>query len=97
MTTLNEFNNFGEELEKLLLLRTSPIAIKFLEKEEDIPEGAIRPKRDQGVHLAQCQAFALSRRKRQTVAMLKEDNWCWAPLIGYGLVNSLRVIPRFPL
>jgi uncharacterized protein (DUF169 family) len=59
----------------------------MLEKEEDIPEGAIRPKRDRGVHFAQCQAFAMSRRQRATVAILKEDHWCWAPLIGYGLVE----------
>ena len=87
MTTLEEYNSYGEELERLLLLRTSPIAVKMLEKEEDIPEGAIRPKRDRGEHLAQCQAFAMSRRQRATVAMLKEDNWCWAPLIAFGLVE----------
>lgn len=68
-------------------MRTSPIAVKLLEKEEDIPEGAIRPKRDRGVHLAQCQVFAMSRRQRATVAMLKEDHWCWAPLIAFGLVE----------
>jgi len=86
MTTLKEYHSFGEELERLLLLRTSPIAVKMLEKEEDIPEGAIRPRRDRGAHYAQCQAFTMSRRHRQTVAMLKEDNWCWAPLVAYGLV-----------
>lgn len=85
MTTLNEYNGCGEELERLLLLRTSPIAVKMLEKEEDIPEGAIRPKRDRGIHIAQCQAFAMSRRDRLSVAMLREDNWCFAPLIAYGL------------
>jgi uncharacterized protein (DUF169 family) len=89
MATLKEYNSYGEELEKLLLLRTSPIAVKMLEKEEDIPEGAIRPRRDRGIHLAQCQAFAMSRRQRATVAMLKEDNWCWCPLIGFGLVEPL--------
>ena len=87
MTTLDKFNRYGEDLERLLLLRTSPLAIKLLEKEEDIPEGAIRPKRDRGVHLAQCQAFAMSRRQRATVAILKEDHWCWGPLIGFGLVE----------
>ena len=87
MTTSDELNRYGEEIERLLLLRTSPIAIKILEKEEDIPEGAIRPKRDRGVHFAQCQAFAMSRRQGATVAILKEDQWCWAPLIGYGLVE----------
>ena len=87
MTKQDEYNSYGEELERLLLLRTSPIAVKMLEKEEDIPEEAIRPKRDRGEHLAQCQAFAMSRRKRATVAILKEDNWCWAPLIAFGLVE----------
>jgi uncharacterized protein (DUF169 family) len=87
VTTLNELNSYGEDLERLLLLRTSPIAVKLLKKEEDIPEGAIRPKRDRGVHLAQCQAFAMSRRQGATIAMLKEDNWCWGPLIAFGLVE----------
>jgi len=45
MATFKEYNNLGEELEKLLILRTSPLAIKMLETEADIPEGAIRPKR----------------------------------------------------
>jgi len=87
MTSLEKYKAYGEELEKLLLLRTSPIGVKMLETEEDIPEEAIRPKRDRKEHLAQCQAFSMSRRHMVTVAMLKEDNWCWAPLIGFGLVE----------
>jgi uncharacterized protein (DUF169 family) len=87
MTTLKEYNSYGEDLESLLILRTSPIAVKMLEKEEDIPKGAIRPKKDRGYHLAQCQAFALSRRNKETVAMLKEDNWCPAPLLAYGIME----------
>ena len=70
-TPLMDFNSYGEELEKRLILRTSPIAVKMLEKESDIPEGAIRPLKDRGYHLAQCQAFAMSRREGTTVAMLK--------------------------
>ena len=97
MTTVKEYNSYGEELERLLLLRTSPIAVKMLEKEEDIPKEAIRPKRDRGFHLAQCQAFAMTRRQRATIAMLKEDLWCWAPLIGYGLVEPLDEDAIFPL
>ena len=92
MTTLKELNTYGEDLERLLLLRTSPLAVKMLEKEEDIPEGSYRPKKDRGVHLAQCQSFAMSRRNRVTVAMLKEDNWCPAPLIAYGLTER----PDYP-
>jgi uncharacterized protein (DUF169 family) len=85
MTTIKEYNHYGEELEKILRLQTSPIAVKMLEREADIPKEAIRPKKDRGYHLAQCQAFTLSRRDRVAVAMLKEDNWCPGPVIVYGL------------
>jgi uncharacterized protein (DUF169 family) len=87
MTAVSEFNRCGETLENLLKLNTSPIAVKMLEKETDIPQGALRPKKQRGYHLAQCQAFALSRRENTTVAMLKEDNWCPGAVIAYGLVK----------
>jgi uncharacterized protein (DUF169 family) len=86
MSTVKEFNRCGEELEKTLLLKTSPVAVKMLEKEADIPAGAMRPKKDHNYHLAQCQAFAMSRRERATIAMLKEDHWCPAALMAYGMV-----------
>ena len=86
--TIEEYNRYGEELEKALLLKTSPVAVKMLETEKDIPEGAVRPRRDRGYHLAQCQAFAMTRRQGMTIAMLKEDHWCWAPLLAYGLVEN---------
>lgn len=90
MLTIKDYNHFGEELELALLLKTSPIAVKMLEREEEIPEGAIRPKKDKGYHLAQCQAFAMTRRQRLTIAMLKEDHWCWAPLLAYGMVENIH-------
>jgi uncharacterized protein (DUF169 family) len=103
MTTISDYNRYGKELEELLRLKTSPIAVKMLEKESDIPEGAFRPKKDKGYHLAQCQAFAITRREKKTIAMLKEDHWCFAPLIAYGMVedphhpivDSLTAFPRF--
>jgi uncharacterized protein (DUF169 family) len=87
MTTQSEYNRYGEELENYLLLRRSPIAVKMLEKEADVPKDAVRPKKDRGYHLAQCQAFAMSSREGTTVAMLKEDNWCPAPVMAYGMVK----------
>ncbi|MBN1190893.1 MAG: DUF169 domain-containing protein [Dehalococcoidales bacterium] len=87
MTALQDYNRCGELLETTLKLVSSPIAVKMLEKEEDIPPEAIRPKKHGGYHLAQCQAFALSRREDATVAMLKEDNWCPGAVIAYGLAE----------
>jgi uncharacterized protein (DUF169 family) len=101
MTSLTDLNRLAEDLEKIMLLRTSPMAVKMLEKESDIPDGAIRPKKDRGQHIAQCQAFAMSRRQKTTIAMLEEDNWCFAPVIAYGLEDKpedqeLQPFLRFP-
>jgi uncharacterized protein (DUF169 family) len=60
----------------------------MLEKEADIPKGAFRPKRDGKYHIAQCQAFGMSRREGKTVAMLKEDHWCPTALMAYGMVDK---------
>ena len=88
MPTLKDFNDYGEELERELILRTAPIAVKMLKSESEIPEGALRPKKDRNKHYAQCQVFSLSRRDRLTVAMLKDDNWCLGPLLAYGLAET---------
>jgi uncharacterized protein (DUF169 family) len=92
---VNEFNKCGEDLETALLLRTSPVAVKMLEKEDDIPRGAFRPKRDGGYHIAQCQAFGMSRREGRTVAMLKEDHWCPTALTAYGMVGASSTMAKF--
>jgi uncharacterized protein (DUF169 family) len=85
MAELNVYHEYGEELERRLRLKTFPLALKLLEREEDVPEGAQRPKRDLGHRLTLCQSFQLSRRDGITVAMLAEDNWCFEPVVGYGL------------
>jgi uncharacterized protein (DUF169 family) len=87
MPASKDINDFGQYLEISMVLRTSPIAVKMLPTEADIPSGAVRPYRDKGFHLAQCQAFAVSRRRGATVAMLKDDNWCWGSLLAYGLID----------
>lgn len=85
MADLEAYHGYGDELESRLRLKTFPLALKLLENEGDIPEGSQRPIRDFGHHLSLCQAFQISRREGTAVAMLKEDNWCPEPVIGYGL------------
>ena len=100
MTTPDIFRSYGEELDRRLRLKTFPLAVKLLEKEGDIPKGAIRPMRDLGYHLSLCQCFAMSRRERALIAELKEDMWCVEPVIGYGLAEApeyfLEGHNRFP-
>lgn len=100
MTALGTFHGYGKELEEQLRAKTFPIAVKLLEKEEDIPEGAVRPRRDLGYHLALCQAFSMSRRDGKLMAMVKEDNWCFEPVVGLGFAEPpqyfLEGHNRFP-
>ena len=93
--TIQEYNETGKRLEELLRLRSHPVAIKWLEKEADIPDGAIVPTRDLGAHMALCQAFTYARMKGKTIAMTKRDHWCWNPLIGYGMVECVPGQPQF--
>lgn len=83
--TVKEANEMGLTLEQALLLRYSPIALKLIYSEEEIPEGTIRPWRDEGNRLAMCQAFALVRRNRKAYTLLKEDHWCVWPLVSYKI------------
>jgi uncharacterized protein (DUF169 family) len=95
MISVKEYNEYGLYLESTMALKSSPLAIKMLETENDIPMEAVRPKKDRGCHFAQCQAFSLSRYQDKTVAMLKEDNWCWGPLFAYGLIRP-EIADKYP-
>ncbi len=79
------YREYGEEIERRLRLKTFPLALRLLEDEQEIPEGAKRPLRDYGQHLSLCQVFQMSRREGKLMAMLKEDHWCFEPVVGYGL------------
>ena len=93
--TVQEYRSIGARMEELLKLRSHPVAIKWLEKEADIPAGAVVPTRDLNRHMALCQAFTYARMKGKTIAMTIRDHWCWNPLIGYGLVECLPGQPQF--
>jgi uncharacterized protein (DUF169 family) len=84
LTTLYDYS---DELVKRLHLRTYPLAVKLIEREEQIPQEAMRPMRDEGYHYDLCQAFALCRREATTVALLIDDMWCFEPVIGYGMAE----------
>lgn len=85
--TAEEIRDIGKQLCELLILRYSPIAFKLIYSEDEIDEGSLRPSVDKGGHLAMCQAFAMVRRERKSVTMLKDDHWCVWPLVSYGLVD----------
>ena len=77
-------------LDKLLKLRYPAIALKLAEREEDVPAGAERPEADWGKHIALCQAFAYARRQNKIICLRKEDQWCWTPLMCYGMCDGSK-------
>jgi uncharacterized protein (DUF169 family) len=95
MTIAEQNSAYSSELRDMLLLRFEPIAVKMIEDEADVPENAIRPQKDLKTHMALCQAFSLARRERKTVYMVKEDHWCWNPLIGLGHVDCSQGTDTF--
>ena len=100
MDTLNVIRGYGKELDQRLRLKTYPMGVKLLQSEADIPEGAMRPRRDIKRPINTCQAFGMSRWEGKTVAQLKEDMWCFEPVVGYGLAEPpqyfLEGHNRFP-
>jgi len=93
-------SRYAGELEKYVRLDTYPLGIKLLKTQEDIPQDTKRPVRDFGHHLSTCQAFSMSRHEGTSVALLKEDMWCFEPVVGFGLEEPpLRFLEghnRFP-
>jgi len=87
MSKLAILHSYAEEIETRLHLKTFPIAVKLLEREEDIPEDTQRPVRDLGHHMATCQAFSLARHDGQKFTLLKEDMWCFESVLGLGLAE----------
>lgn len=97
MSILHEY---GNKMETYLKLNTFTLAVKLLESKKNIPSLAKRPKKDFGYHLSLCQALAISRREGTSFVMLKEDMWCFEPVIGLGLAKApqyfLEGHNRFP-
>lgn len=85
---ISEFNSLGKDLKERLGLRTYPLAIKFVESKDQIPEDAKFPRKDFGKPMAFCQAKFFSRMRGITMAMGKEDHWCWNPMVSFGVVKA---------
>jgi uncharacterized protein (DUF169 family) len=90
MRSLDVIHEYAGSLEKLLRLKTLPLALKLIEKEEEIPEGAKRPRRDYGYRFLTCQGFSESRRAEASIAQKKDDMWCFEAAMGYGFIEPIE-------
>jgi uncharacterized protein (DUF169 family) len=67
--------------------QTYPLAVKMLNRQDEIPEDAKRPLKDYGAPFALCQALALGRREGLTVVLDKDSESCPIALAGLGFVK----------
>ena len=85
---LEENKNRQALMDKLVGLRYPAVALRMIRDEAEVPAEAWRPFKDQGKHLALCQAFAYARRQGKVIYMEKADHWCWNPIITYGYIDK---------
>ncbi len=97
MYTLKQLHDLSSRLKETIGLTYSPVAVRVYEDEVEIPKEAIRPYRDKKVHYGYCQAISLVKTEGVTIALTKEDHWCWKPLIAFGLVDLERNSPAYKI
>jgi len=92
---IEQIKKVGEELYHKLHLPTYPVGITYIKKEDDIPEGAVRPSA-MGQKWSLCQAVTYARRHGWHVAMTVDDNFCvpasafhkWVDVSDEDLIES---------
>lgn len=85
-------DRFGEAAREQLRLKTPPVAIKFLEQGEPIPQDMGRPLRDLGVPIRPCKAWNLARQSGLAIAMLEDDfsTACPAGMFIFGILEPVK-------
>lgn len=92
---LPPYAEWNEYMRNKLRMDCDVIGVKFYENIEDVPEYAVSPMRDMGVHMATCQAMSYARYNKKTMVMTAQDEWCWAPLVGFGIVDCSQGTESF--
>lgn len=84
--------DFEKTVKEHLSLCSSPVAVKLLEREEDIPSGAGRPLRDTGETIRPCVGWHLARHRGFSIAMLADDfgTDCPTGLFVFGISEPTR-------
>ena len=84
MVTLAAIN---EALSTYIRPQTNPLAIRLLNREDEIPPEAKRPLKDFGNPIGLCQALAIARREGLTIVLDKDSQSCPIALVGLGFAR----------
>lgn len=83
---------FKKAVDEHLSLRSFPVAIKLLERSEDIPPNMGRPLKALGESIRPCVGWHLVRHKGLSIAMLPEDftTACPTSIFVFGLLEPIQ-------
>lgn len=83
---------FKKVVDEHLSLRSFPVAIKLLERREDIPPNMGRPLKTLGESIRPCVGWHMARHKGLSVAMLPEDfsTACPTGMFVFGLLEPIQ-------
>jgi uncharacterized protein (DUF169 family) len=95
MASLDEYTSNGDKLFHKLHLSSYPIAIKYIENLDQVPEKAMQPSVF-GKKMSLCQAFTMARRHGSMICMTSKDNFCtpatavhrWSDISLEALIKS---------
>lgn len=83
-----DLKTVNETLNTFIRPQTFPVAIRLFKAQETLPAKIKIPVRDMGYPIALCQAWGLSRRHGQVIAVGREDQCCIGGHIAMGFVDN---------
>ena len=83
---MDALKRFQKVFDEYLYLRSAPVAIKLLEREDEVPPSMGRPLKDLGTPVRPCVGWHLARHKKLPVALLLEDfaTACPSGMFAFG-------------
>ena len=83
---VEDFREAGNDLYHRLHLPTYPVAVKFIQTDDEIPEGVLRPAAI-GQKWSLCQAYTYARRFGWHTAITADDNFCVPASAMHGWID----------
>lgn len=79
-----DFQRLSRKLNELIRPRSFPLGVRFIDKDEPLPENALRPAK-YGIRISMCQWTTMARTWGRNAAVLAEDINCSPCLAALGL------------
>ena len=84
---IEDYQSIAQTLKERLVLETGIVALKFIKKKTEIPEGFSRPLKDRGRKMTICMAMAEARYEGAKLAVCADDNPCTPVSVVHGWVK----------